>query len=148
MIIPLLFLLLLSHQVLAAEIYQWRDEQGNIHFSDKAAKDTDAKVLQVEVPRITDEREHLEAQRRIRRITETQRKARRRLEHEAAAERKREHRNTSKRQTNCDKARQRLQQELKRWDYRRRKGYKLEEQQKHRQKRLLLEAKVESACRR
>jgi acetoin utilization deacetylase AcuC-like enzyme len=130
----------------AAEIYQWRDENGNIHFSDQPQEGADSIMVESQNPDAKNRQQHLESQKRIDETNERLRKLRNKETQRLVAQRSKAARAKLKQKQHCEQAMQRLRKEQDSWKYKRRKGYKQRDKTKHLQKQAELKYNVKRSC--
>ena len=147
MIILLLFFFLIFTSVLpAAEIYQWHDANGKIHFSDIPQAGSDQVVLELQPPDAMELKRSKRIQKDIALTVKQQSSERKQREKAIAIQQKKFARKKLVKLERCEKAKQRLVQEQIRWKNQRRKGYKELQKARHNEKQEQLEIQVGWAC--
>lgn len=141
------FLFSLSVAVAAAtEIYQWRDQQGRIHYGDRPPDNAIRIVPEVTRPDQQQLDRHRTTQDKMKHAADEEQTLRVRRERARMLERRKQLRAKQQQQRRCELARQRLEQEQERWQRQRRKGYRNEARSKHRAQRAKLEYRVNQEC--
>jgi len=79
MLVVSMLLMMMSISIVHAEIYQWKDDDGNIHFTDKPLKKESTTVVDIDVQQVPDKPDDGELL-RLQLIEQTQRKAKREAE--------------------------------------------------------------------
>ncbi|MCF7981406.1 MAG: DUF4124 domain-containing protein [Pseudomonadales bacterium] len=144
--LPFFLFFIFISPLLAADIYQWRDGKGQMHYSDQP--NAKAKVLLIDpgIPSIEEKIQHQQVQKEISITVKNQSADRRQHEKTVRTQQLKIERAQSKKQASCDKTKERLVQEQIRWKYQRRKGYKEQQKVRHKEKIEQLKSQVEKVC--
>lgn len=133
----------------AAEVYQWRDAQGRVHFGDHpehGAKDATQIPLNPLHPDPS-QREGYEAmQRKIEQVVTEQKHDRNQQENIAQTRRKRREREQTKAIERCESIRARLSEIRTEWSHKRRKGYKPADKERFKQAEAKLAKQIDELC--
>lgn len=133
----------------AAEVYQWRDAQGRVHFGDHpehGALDATQIPLNPLDPEPS-QREGYEAmQRKIEQVVTEQKHDRNQQENIEQTRRKRRERKQAKAIERCESIRERLSEIRTQWSHKRRKGYKPADKERFKQAEAKLAKQIEGLC--
>ena len=129
-----------------AAVYQWRDENGRVHFSDVPATGAKQVTTIEDKPDKADLERHRQIQNKLEQTVNRQGAERRRADSALNYQRSRQKKARQQAKKRCSRAREQLASTRKSWRRKGRKGYRNRDRLGHLERTRKLEKRVSDSC--